>query len=67
MIITLHSDISNFTSIRIYFGKSHTKFWYENPKGRNHFGELTFRYNDNIKMNPKEIRCKDMEWIRLPQ
>jgi hypothetical protein len=32
-----------------------------------HFGTLTRKFEDNIKIGFKEIRCKGLDWIHLAQ
>jgi hypothetical protein len=43
------------------------KFLIENLKGRDNVGDFRRRWEDNMKIDRKEIRCKDMRWIHLAQ
>ena len=37
------------------------------PKGKKPLSRLRLRWKDNIKMDPKEIRWKDLNWIVLAE
>jgi hypothetical protein len=43
----------------------HTIFWLENLKGRNHMKDLGVE--GRIRMDLREIRLQDVDWIYLPQ
>jgi hypothetical protein len=45
----------------------HTKFWLENLKGRDYSEEYECRWEDNSRMDLREIRCEVMDWIHLVQ
>jgi hypothetical protein len=45
----------------------HTKFWSENLKGKTPRGRFRRRWKDNIKMDLKEIRWGDVDWMHLAQ
>jgi hypothetical protein len=40
-------------------------FWWGNPKERNHFGKHRRRWEDNIKMDLREVGFGGMVWIEL--
>jgi hypothetical protein len=42
----------------------HTKFYSESPKGRE-LGRARFKWEDNIKMDLKEIDCRSTTWVHL--
>jgi len=37
------------------------------PEGKRPLGKPRRRWEDNIKMNPKELGCVGMDWIELVQ
>jgi len=37
------------------------------PEGKRPLGKLRLRWEDNIKMNLKEVGCGGMDWIELAQ
>jgi hypothetical protein len=37
------------------------------PEGKRPPGRLRHRWEDNIKMDLKEVRCGGMDWIQLAQ
>jgi hypothetical protein len=37
------------------------------PEGKRPFGRPRRRWEDNIKMDPLEVGCGDMDWIELGQ
>ena len=37
------------------------------PEGKRPFGRPRHRWEDNIKMDLKEVECGDMDWIDLTQ
>ena len=39
----------------------------EKPEGRRTLGRPRHRWEDNIKMDLKEVRCEDMDWIEVAQ
>jgi hypothetical protein len=45
----------------------YTIFDGKNPKGRDHLGRPRRRWEDNIRMDVKEIGWKGVEWIHLSQ
>jgi hypothetical protein len=45
----------------------HTKFWSENPKGRDKLENLSIDGKENIKINLKGIGWKCVDWIHLAQ
>jgi len=45
----------------------HIVFWWGNRRERNHLGDPTRRWEDNINMDLQEIRCGGMDWIELAQ
>jgi hypothetical protein len=47
-------------------GEMHTKFWSENLKGRDS-GRPRHRWEDNIKMDVREIWWEGVDWIHLAQ
>jgi hypothetical protein len=44
----------------------HTKFLFENLKGRDHVEGLSI-WEDNIRMDVREIGCEGMDWMYLTQ
>jgi hypothetical protein len=36
-------------------------------KGKRPFGRVTSRWEDNIRMNVKDIECEDVDWIHLAE
>jgi hypothetical protein len=46
-------------------GEVLTGFWCENFGGRDHFKYRGARWEDNIKMDPKEIQWDSINWINL--
>jgi len=43
----------------------HTKFWSENVKGRVHLEDLTQRWEDNIRMDFREVDWECVDWTHL--
>jgi hypothetical protein len=39
----------------------------EKPEGKRPLGRPRFRCEDNIRMDPQEVGCGGMDWIRLAQ
>jgi len=39
-------------------GEVHTWFWWVRPEGRKALGRLSHRWEDNIKMDLKEVRSQ---------
>jgi hypothetical protein len=37
------------------------------PEGKIPLGRPRHRWEDNIKMDPQEVRCEGMDWIELVQ
>ena len=37
------------------------------PEGKRPLGRPRHRQDDNIKMDLPEVRCRDIEWIKLAQ
>ena len=37
------------------------------PEGKRQLGRLRCRWEDNIKLDLQEVRCRDMDWIELDQ
>jgi len=37
------------------------------PEGKRPLGRPTHRWEDNIKMDLQEVRCGDIDWIKLDQ
>jgi hypothetical protein len=35
------------------------------PKGKGSFGRTRLRWDDNIKMDLKEIKCENVDWIHI--
>jgi ribosome biogenesis protein Nip4 len=54
-----HGGEENIVQI---FGRNKTT-----PEGKRPFGRRRPRWEDNIKMEMKEIGCGDMDWIELAQ
>jgi hypothetical protein len=44
---------------RVFFGREHD--------GKRPLGRHRRRWEDNIKMEPQEVGCRDMGWIELAQ
>jgi ribosome biogenesis protein Nip4 len=44
-----------------------TEFWLENPEGERPLGRLKRRWEDNIRMDLREIGWEDVDWIHLVQ
>jgi hypothetical protein len=44
----------------------HIIFWMENVKGRE-LGKTKRRWEDNIKMIPRELDCEVVDWMHLAQ
>jgi hypothetical protein len=45
----------------------HTKFWWEAVKEKDPIGGSKHRWEDNIKIDLKEIGWQDVDWIYLVQ
>jgi len=45
----------------------HTIFWLENLKGRGRIGRPRCKWEDNIRMDLKEIGWEGVDWINLAQ
>ena len=45
----------------------YTVFWWGKPEGKNPLGKPRRIWEDNIKMDLREERYTDMEWIWLVQ
>jgi hypothetical protein len=45
----------------------HTQFWLESLQGGDHLGRLKCRWEDDIKMDLREISLEDVDWIYLVQ
>jgi hypothetical protein len=47
--------------------KEDTKFRSENLKGRDHlaYGRPRHKWEDDIRMDLRETRCEDVDWIRV--
>jgi hypothetical protein len=45
----------------------HTKFWAENLKGRDHSEDLGVKWEDNIKIDFREMGWKGVDWVHLAQ
>jgi len=41
--------------------------WWGNRRERDHWGDLGIDGVDNIRMDPQEVGCGDMDWIGLAQ
>jgi hypothetical protein len=52
---------------RMRKGRGFTGFWLGDPKGRGQPGRHRHRWEDNIKMDLREIGLDGANWIRLPQ
>jgi hypothetical protein len=48
-------------------GEMHTLFWLENLKGGRPLGRHRCRWEDNIRMDLREIEWEGVEWIHLIQ
>ena len=48
-------------------GEAYTGFWWGKPEGKRPLGRLRHRWEDNIKMDFKEVRCGSIDWIVLAQ
>ena len=44
-----------------------TGFWCGNLRERDHLGDTSIDWEDNIKMDLQEVRCGSMDWIELAQ
>jgi hypothetical protein len=45
----------------------HAEILIERPDGKRRLGRSRHRWEDNIKMDLKEIECEDVDWIHLAQ
>jgi hypothetical protein len=45
----------------------HTGFWWGDPREGDHLGRPRRRWEDNIKMDIREVGCGGMKWIELAQ
>jgi hypothetical protein len=43
----------------------HTGFWWESRRGRRPLGRPRRRWEDNIKMDLREIGWGGMDWLRI--
>jgi len=50
-----------------YTYRAYTGFWWGNVGGKRPFGRPRRRWEDNIKMDLKEVGCGGMDWIELAQ
>jgi len=48
-------------------GEACTDFWWGNLRERDHWGDPRRRWEDNIKIDLKEVGCGGMDWIELAQ
>ena len=48
-------------------GEVYTGFWWGKPEGKRPLVRPRHRWEDNIKMDLKEIGCGGMDWIDLAQ
>jgi len=48
-------------------GEVNTWFWWGKPEGKRSLGRPGRRWEDNIKMNLREMVCGCMDWIELAQ
>jgi hypothetical protein len=48
-------------------GEVFTGFWFGEPKVRDHWGRPKHRWEDNIKMDLREIGIDGVNWIQLAQ
>jgi hypothetical protein len=39
----------------------------EKPEGQRELGKPRHRWGDNIRVNPKKIEWKGVDWIHMPQ
>jgi hypothetical protein len=48
-------------------GETCTGFWWESPKERDHLEDLRHRWENEIRMDLREIGWGDVEWIYLAE
>ena len=50
-------------------GKRRSLYWIlvGTPKGKRPLGRPRYRWEDNIKMDPQEVGCGVMDWIKLAE
>jgi len=48
-------------------GQAYTGFWWGNPREKRPLGRPRRRWEDNIKMDLREVRWWVMDWIELAQ
>jgi hypothetical protein len=48
-------------------GRDVFKVWVGKPEGKRSLGRPRLRWEDNIKMDIQEVRCRGMDWIDLAQ
>jgi hypothetical protein len=45
----------------------HVKFWLEKRKGERRFGTSRLRWDDNVRIDLREIGRIDVDWVLLPR
>ena len=45
----------------------HIEFYWENPRGKRPLGRPRRRWEDNVKMDLREVGCDPGEWIDLTE
>jgi len=45
----------------------HTRYWWGNLRGRKPLGRPWLRWEDNIKIDLREVGWGDMDWMDLAQ
>jgi hypothetical protein len=47
--------------------EKHTKYSSEKPEGKIPLGRLVYVWDDNIKIDIRDMGCDDVVWIHLPR
>jgi hypothetical protein len=45
----------------------HTDVYSEDAEEQKSVGRLKIRQEENVKIDPTEVGCEDVDWIQLPQ
>jgi hypothetical protein len=59
--------VSTYKSTRRYNPEQHRYYNLSEQKGKRPFGKHRYRWEDNIKMDLKEVVCEDLDRIHMAQ